>query len=180
VVKAGKRRRPYSGSTKTFSMFLDKQYILPDWKERYNDEEEEDNGATKAAGRTLYEQWREVYRLVMTFAAVLADDPESDTPATEAQWTKRLIHENAMIVAPKIISASHSTLYILQMENAALIRFNCRQLMEQVSYAALTGQTEEAYVVVIEEAMEQFRLLFSDWVTTFQRDEYEDEWGLFL
>jgi hypothetical protein len=52
--------------------------------------------------------------------------------------------------------------------------------MEQVSYAALTGQTEEAYVVVIEEAMEQFRLLFSDWVTTFQRDEYEDEWGLFL
>lgn len=160
-------------------MFLDKQYILPEWKERYNDEDDH-NSATKVAGKALYEQWREVYRLVMTFAAVLADAPEGDAPASEEQWTQRLIHENAMIVAPKIISASHSSLYILQMENAALIRFNCRQLMEQVSYAALTGQTEIAYVEVIEEAMEQFRLLFREWITTFQRDEYDDEWGLFL
>lgn len=161
-------------------MFLDKQFILPDWKERYNDGEEADNTATREAGRALYEQWREVYRLVMTFAAVLAEDPESNTPATEEQWTKRLIHENAMIVAPKIISASHCSLYVLQMENAALIRFNCRQLLEQVSYAALTGQADEAYVDVIEEAMEGFRLLFRKWIATFQEDEYEDEWGLFL
>jgi hypothetical protein len=161
-------------------MFLDKQFILPDWKERYNDAEEADNTATREAGRALYEQWREVYRLVMTFAAVLAEDPEGNTPATEEQWTKRLIHENAMIVAPKIISASHCSLYILQMENAALIRFNCRQLMEQVSYAALTGQADEAYVEVIEEAIEGFRLLFRQWIATFREDEYEDEWGLFL
>lgn len=161
-------------------MFLDKQYILPEWKERYNDDEEVDNAPARAAGKTLYEQWREVYRLVMTFAAVLAEDPDSDTPASEEQWTKRLIHENAMIVAPKIISASHTSLYVLQMENAALIRFNCRQLMEQVNYAALTGQADAAYVDVIEEAMEQFRLLFRDWIATFRRDEYEDEWGLFL
>lgn len=161
-------------------MFLDKQYILPEWKERYNDAAEADNAPSRAAGKPLYEQWREVYHLVMTFAAVLAEDPESDMPASEAQWTKRLIHENAMIVAPKIISASHTSLYVLQMENAALIRFNCRQLMEQVSYAALTGQADAAYVDVIEEAMEQFRLLFRDWIATFRRDEYEDEWGLFL
>lgn len=171
---------PPNNVLKTSYMFLDKQFILPDWKERYNDDEEVDNAPTRAAGKTLYEQWREVYRLVMTFAAVLAEDPESDTPASEEQWTKRLIHENAMIVAPKIISASHTSLYVLQMENAALIRFNCRQLMEQVSYAALTGQADAAYVDVIEEAMEQFRLLFRDWIATFRRDEYEDEWGLFL
>lgn len=161
-------------------MFLDKQFILPDWKERYNDEAENNNAATKAAGKALYEQWREVYRLVMTFAAVLAEDPEDDTPATEEQWTKRLIRENAMIVAPKIISASLCSLYVLQMENAAVIRFNCRQLMEQVSYAGMTGQAEVAYEEVIEEAMDQFRLLFRDWVATFRQDDYEDEWGLFL
>lgn len=161
-------------------MFLDKQYILPDWKERYDGDETENNGVTKRAGKALYEQWREAYRLVMTFAAVLAEDPEEGAPASEEQWTKRLIHENAMIVAPKIVSASHCSLYVLQMENAAVIRFNCRQLMEQVSYAVLSGQAEPAYKEVVEEAMEQFRVLFCHWVGTFRRDDYEDEWGLFL
>ena len=161
-------------------MFLDKQYILPEWKDRYDGDEDEANLITKAAGKALYEQWREVYRLVMTFAAVLAEDPEDDAPITEEQWTKRLIHENAMIVAPKIISASHCHVYVLQMENAGVIRFNCRQLMEQVSYAALTGQSEEAYEEVIEEAMEQFRFLFREWIATFRHDDWEDEWGLFL
>ena len=92
--------------------------------------------------------------------------------------TRRLIFENLMIVAPKILSAV-DTLYVIQMENAAIIRTNCRQLMEQVSFAALSGIADEEHHQVIEEAMNEFRVLFRQWVATFQPDEFEDEWGLF-
>ncbi|HYH14181.1 MAG TPA: hypothetical protein VD794_03110, partial [Flavisolibacter sp.] len=71
------------------------------------------------------------------------------------------------------------TLYMLQMENAAIIRTNCRQLMEQVSFAAMSGIADEAHRDVIEEAMDEFRTLFKQWVATFEPDEFKDEWGLF-
>jgi hypothetical protein len=41
--------------------------------------------------------------------------------------------------------------------------------MEQVSFAVLMGFTEESYKKVIEEAMNELRLLFRDWVATFQK-----------
>jgi hypothetical protein len=159
-------------------MLLNEPFSLPEWKDRFRGDDQPDNLPALIAGKALYEQWREVFKLVMTYAAVLAADPDEE--GSQEQWTKRLIHENAMIVAPKIVSASHSSLYVLQMENVAVIRFNCRQMMEQVSYAALSGQADASYKEVIEEAMEQFRSLFKAWVTTFRRDEYEVEWACFF
>ena len=42
------------------------------------------------------------------------------------------------------------------------------------------GFADESYKKVIEQGMNEFRLLFKDWVATFQKDEFEDEWGLFI
>lgn len=161
-------------------MFLDKFYPLPEWKDKYRDDDDLGSMATRIAGKALYNQWKEVYRLTLSFADVLADDEAQEAPQTEEQWTRRLIYQNATIVAPKIVSASHCSLYILQMENASVIRFNCRQMMEQISYAALCGGADAAYKEVIEEAMERFRELFKEWVATFRKDDCEDEWGLYL
>jgi hypothetical protein len=51
--------------------------------------------------------------------------------------------------------------------------------MEQVGFAVLMDFGDEEHKKVIEEAMNEFRQLFKNWVTTFQKDEFEDEWGLF-
>ncbi|MEO8821401.1 MAG: hypothetical protein ABI267_03010 [Ginsengibacter sp.] len=56
------------------------------------------------------------------------------------------------------------------MKNAAIIRTNASQLMEQVGFAVLMGFSEENYKKVIEEAMSEFRLFFKEWMATFQKD----------
>jgi hypothetical protein len=62
------------------------------------------------------------------------------------------------------------------MENAALIRFNCRQMMEQVGFAVITGVGDPLHESVIRDAMEEFKLRFRHWVSYFKKDEFEDEW----
>jgi len=84
-----------------------------------------------------------------------------------------------MIVAPKIMGAVGCDLYILKMENATIIRTNCRQMMEQVGFAVLMDMADETHKKVIEESLNEFQNFFREWVATFKKDEYEDEWGLF-
>jgi hypothetical protein len=90
-----------------------------------------------------------------------------------------MIYQNAYVIAPKIMSACGDTLYQIKMENAAFIRFSCRQMWEQIAFAVLMGDADAEHKEVIEEALSRFRELFCKWVTTFRRDKYEDEWGLF-
>jgi hypothetical protein len=159
-------------------MDLDKLNFLPYWEEvHFHKEDTEPEtwmyDVKLEPARALYRQWREVFGLVIAFADSLNNDKED-----EEDMTRRLIFENLMAVAPKILSAV-DTLYVIQMENAAIIRTNCRQLMEQIGFAALSGIADEEHHQVIEEAMNEFRELFRQWVATFQPDEFEDEWGLF-
>lgn len=121
----------------------------------------------------LYQQWREVFVLVSAFAEALPEEED------EVLSTKSMIYQNAYIVAPKIMSACGDTLYQIKMENAALIRFNCRQMWEQIAFAVLMGNADSEHKNVIEEALNRFKELFRNWVATFKPDEYEDEWGLF-
>lgn len=163
-------------------MDLDKLNFLPDWDDENFPEEEGEAWKTnemRAAGKALYLKWREVFGLVLAFTENLADDPEENKPETHEQSMQRLIYENAMIIAPKIRSASMVDMYVLQMENAAIIRTNARQLMEQVGFAVLMGFADESYKKVIAEAMNEFREHFKKWVATFKKDDFVDEWGLF-
>ena len=162
-------------------MDLDKLNFLPEWDdERFPGEEGEGwkTNEVRAAGKALYLKWREVFGLVLAFTENLTN--ESEENETHQHSTQRLIYENAMIIAPKIHSATVVDMYVLQMENAAIIRTNARQLMEQVGFAVLMGFGDEAYKKVIAEAMNEFRELFKNWVATFKKDDFEDEWGLFL
>ena len=164
-------------------MDLDKLNFLPNWDdERFENEEGEawKTNEIRTTGKALYLKWREVFGLVLAFAENLADDSEENKQETREESTQRLIYENAMIIAPKIRSASMVDLYVLQMENAAIVRINAKLLMEQVGFAVLMGFTNESYKKVIVEAMIEFRLLFKEWVATFQKDDFEDEWGLFI
>ena len=91
-----------------------------------------------------------------------------------------MIYENALIVAPKIIGAVSVDAYTIKMENAAIIRSNCRQMMEQINFTVLMGWSEDAYKRVIEESLDQFKYFFRIWVATFVKDGDEDDWGLFI
>ena len=149
---------------------------LPEWEGRLQNRNKGEAWKWKVElqiAETLYRQWREVFNLVSAFAENLPDEED------ERLSTKNMIYQNAYIIAPKIISASGDTLYQIKMENAAIIRFNCRQMWEQIAFAALAGNADAEHKEVIEEALTRFKELFHKWVSTFKRDEYEDDWGLF-
>lgn len=164
-------------------MNLDYLDSVPEWDDdNFNDTEGEEwkqKSLQRLAAKALYQQWRELYELIIAFTDNLSNHAETETE-THEQMTSRLIFENAMIIAPKLMGAAGTDMYVLQMENAAIIRINVRQLMEQIGFAVLMGFAEESYKKVIQEAMDEFRLLFKNWVATFEKDDYEDEWGLFI
>ena len=164
-------------------MDLDKLNFLPEWEDDNLNLDEGDEWKTKEkrnAAKALYLKWREVFGLVLAFTENLCEDAAVNESETHEQLTKRFIYENAMIVAPKIMGAAGCDLYVLEMENAAIIRTNCRQMMEQIGFAVLMGNADAAHKQVIEDAMNEFRELFKNWVASFRKDEYEDEWGLFI
>lgn len=162
-------------------MDLDKLNLLPDWNDAMQHSFRDDEGDEwktqndLAIGEALYNQWREVFGLVFAFTDSLIEDEESH-PAS----TKSLIFQNLTIVAPKIISAIQVNDYVLRMENASIIRNNCREMMVQISFAAMIGEADQQHKEVIEESLNKFRELFKQWVATFEKDDYEDEWGLFI
>lgn len=163
-------------------MDLEQLNFLPDWDEnRFSKRmnlhgEAWKNAPGILAARELYLQWRELFGLVIAFTENLADDADG----SHQSGTKALIYQNAMIVAPKIVGAVSVDSFSMKMENAALIRSNCMQMMDQINFAVLMGWSDEVYKQVIEESLEQFKQLFKIWVATFERDDSKDEWGLFL
>ncbi|MCX6206324.1 MAG: hypothetical protein NTZ19_08760 [Bacteroidetes bacterium] len=163
-------------------MDLEKLNFLPEWDEnRFIKKMNQHGEAWKnapgiMAARDVYKQWREVFGLVVAFAENLEDEKNENNRST----TKSLIYENALIVAPKIIGAVSVDAYTIKMENAAIIRSNCRQMMEQINFTVLMGWSEEDYKRVIDESLEQFKAAFRIWVATFIKDGDDDEWGLFI
>lgn len=160
---------------------MDGIFTLPDWKEHrllYPEGEDWKWRPQIEAAKALYEQWQEVFQLAVTFADIL---PETEEEGVRMGIEiKRMLYENAYTVAPKIYSAAGDTLYIIKMENAAIIRLHCRQLMEQVGAGVLFCGADKSHQLVIREAMEEFRRRFRHWVSFFEKDDCEDEWGLYV
>ncbi|TDE44518.1 hypothetical protein E0I26_08105 [Flavobacterium rhamnosiphilum] len=89
--------------------------------------------------------------------------------------------ENAMIIPAKIAGAEAGDLYDLRMENAAIIRKAARELYVQAgSLRFEEGITDKDYIILLRKEIDEFRLLFIDWVAGFDMWNYiKDEWGLF-
>ncbi|KQB41733.1 hypothetical protein RCH33_1070 [Flavobacterium daejeonense] len=93
----------------------------------------------------------------------------------------RYMMENAYLIPAKIAGASGVGLYDLKMENAVLIRKAARELYVQAgSLRFEEGCKELDYIELLRKTIEEFRLLFVDWVTGFDSWNYIiDRWGLF-
>ncbi|AZA85175.1 hypothetical protein C1637_17115 [Chryseobacterium lactis] len=85
-----------------------------------------------------------------------------------------------MIIQAKISGAEAVKLYDIKMENAAIIRKAAREIMVSGNHLELLGFSDAKYYKIIRNLIEEFRLLFIDWVATFNPKHYiVDSWGLF-
>ncbi|MFB9080857.1 hypothetical protein ACFFLS_22180 [Flavobacterium procerum] len=89
--------------------------------------------------------------------------------------------ENSMTIPVKIAGAEGGDLYDLRMENAAIIRKAARELYVQAgSLRFEDGIRDKDYIELLRNTIEEFRLLFIDWVAGFDQWNYiKDSWGLF-
>lgn len=104
------------------------------------------------------------------------DEAEGDMLEGYAQY----IRDNATIIPAKISGAEAVEIYDLKMENAAIIRKAARELSTYCTGLAMCGYKNTDYLQLLRDEIEEFRVLFAEWVKTFDQWNYLiDRWGLF-
>jgi len=157
---------------------------LPDWDDdEFKDEEEGEEwkpNPTRDACKVLYGQWQQVM-IVLNGAldSMVIEEKEDGFPADYWEDHKAMLVGDGYQVAVKIKS-SEAGLYTIRMENASIIRKNAQFIKSSMLTMMSEEVIEKAHGYVIREEIDKFRELFKIWVSTFQKDEYEDEWGLFI
>ncbi|WP_242203763.1 hypothetical protein [Aestuariivivens insulae] len=102
----------------------------------------------------------------------------------EAEMIKNNLHHlanNALIIPSKIAGAAdEDMLYDIKMENAAIIRKAARELITDTRGIEMHGFKDIEYLDLLRTEVENFRVLFAEWVKTFDCWNYIiDRWGLF-
>jgi hypothetical protein len=89
--------------------------------------------------------------------------------------------EDAMMIAAKISGAEAVDLYDIKMENAAIIRKCARELYVRAGSLRFEEDIKDKeYIELLPNEIEEFRLLFIDWVASFDQWNYIiDRWELF-
>lgn len=158
---------------------------LPEWDDDdFKDEDDEGEGwkpnPTRDACKALYQQWQQVMIVLNgAFDSMKIEEKEDGFPADYWEDHKAMILGDAYQVAVKIKS-SEVGLYTIRMENASIIRKNAQFIKSSMLTMMAEEVIEEEYGNIIRSEIDKFRELFKKWVSTFQKDEYEDKWGLFV
>ncbi len=160
---------------------------FPEWdNERYrnDDGDEWKTGLKNERAKKLYNQWQQVFLLVEALCDGLktVSDDESDPFAIDEEYLqhlKEMMLGDAMIIPAKIVGAEGGDMYVLRMENAAIIRKAADDTYKQCSSFRMMGISTDAELDAVRAEIDIFRQYFKEWVAGFVRDDWEDEWGLF-
>lgn len=115
---------------------------------------------------------REIFEIVDSLMELI--DEEDDFMA----HYRGILFEDASIICAKIAGAEGGDLYTLRMENAVVIKIHARSLLTQTSGLKMMGFKETRYLKVLRDAIEEFRILFIEWVNSFDKsNDIPDEWG---
>jgi hypothetical protein len=170
-------------------MNLDQLNDLPEWE----DDDEFDRlgediegeawkpNPTRDACKAMYKKWNEII-IMLNGALVTEEENEADEDAFR-RFTKEkvaIVLGDAFEAGAKIRSSEAGSMYVLRMENAAIIRKNAQYVKTAMLGFRAEGVIDETYCAIIRNEIDAFRGLFKEWIATFTKDEYEDEWGLFV
>jgi DNA replication initiation complex subunit (GINS family) len=117
----------------------------------------------------------EIYEVVSAFIESLEDDAK--------EMYGSALMESALLINGKLAGAIGSDNWLICMQNASLIRYHAEYIHTSTSGLTAFTNADKDYVKVLRTTMQEFRELFIEWVKTFDsfgKDDYTDEWGLFL
>ncbi len=122
----------------------------------------------------LFKKAQEIFEVVNRICELI---PDNDS---HLDMIKGMMIGDAALLTAKIAGAQASGQYDLKMENTAFIRNAARNLMLQNHSLKRFGFKEVYYYEIVRTLIEEFRLLFIDWVADFDKFNYTvDRLGLF-
>jgi hypothetical protein len=120
----------------------------------------------------VFQKSEEILELANVIAETLKEDEKKEHLAAE-------ILTNAMLIQAKIAGAEGGGLYSLRMQNAVLIKLAAHDMLNAVIFAAMVEINEEDYVELMREKVEEFRLVFVDWIRGFDKTyDIPDNWAI--
>jgi hypothetical protein len=122
----------------------------------------------------IYKKGMEIYEVVDQICQLIPEDDE------KLGHVKSIMIEDAMLLSVKVAGATGGQLYDIKMEAATIIRKAARELMIQNHSLEMFGFEHVEYYQIVRNLIEEYRLLFIDWVSKFDPWDYiTDRWGLF-
>ncbi|MDB5247401.1 MAG: hypothetical protein JWQ40_1795 [Segetibacter sp.] len=152
---------------------------LPEWKDDADEGEGWKNNDTLVACKALYEKWNEVMIMLHGALGTVKEIGEEEDDSFTKDL-KGMLLGDAFEVGVKIRSSEAGGIYVIRMENAGIIRKNAQFVKSSVLTLMIEGEIDEQHGETIREEIDAFRELFVQWVNSFEKDEYTDEWGLFV
>lgn len=120
----------------------------------------------------VYRKSQELFELAMAIADGLKESDMSDHLAGE-------IFGQAALIQAKIAGAEGGGLYTIRMQNAVVIKLAAHDLRNAVSFAEMVKINEKDYVQLIRDKIEEFRVVFNDWVRGFDKSyDIPDNWAI--
>ncbi len=123
----------------------------------------------------VYQKAEEIAKLIN---GLLETIPEDDKILND---TKYMMQDDITMICSKIAGAEAGDEYSIRMQNAAIIRDYAMHLEVQVGSIRFHPTFKDKdFVVLIRKEINEFRLLFINWVAGFDKEHYFwDEWELF-
>lgn len=148
------------------------------WEDEDDDEPDFDpeEERRRLESKPVFQKAEEIRELAQRIIDTMdKNDPESAIQSS-------LMLEDSLIIPAKIAGAEAMDDYILKMENAVIIKIHARSLLTRTSSLKYLELVDEEYLQLLRDEIEAFRLLFKEWVATFDIDSEKegDGWGLFV
>ena len=93
------------------------------------------------------------------------------------------LSESSLLLAAKIAGAVASRSWLISMQNAAIVRYHAEWLLTATTGLKTMTKADKDYIKVLRTEMEEFRDLFNEWIKEIhkmEKDDYDDEWGVFI
>jgi len=110
----------------------------------------------------VYQKAQELFDLAEIIAEALKEDEMKEHLAAQ-------MFTNAALIQAKIAGAEGGGLYTLRMQNAVLIKLATQDMFNAISFASMVEINEEDYVDLMRDKIDEFRLVFNDWVRGFDK-----------
>lgn len=122
----------------------------------------------------LYQKALEILEIVESIVSITQEESGNLNLIAEMMLV------DAQQLVPKIAGAEAVELYDIKMENATIIRKCARDISVQCNGCIAEGFSDIQYLQILREEIDEFRVLFAEWVKTFDEWNYIiDRWGLF-